>query len=127
MEIIFIIVISIIAALATQHLSIKNKWGSVRASAFISLIGGIIYYFLSNTGIPEATPVVIMGASFAAMSSEKIIPNKKWMFISGIIFSFIFLSTSSLFQGIGGGLGTTACVTVFITLGLLKIKSLIKL
>lgn len=128
MEIIFILTISIVAALATQYLNIKREWGSVKASSFVSLIGGITYYFLSaHINIMEATPVIIMGASFVAMSSEKIIPNKKWMFVAGIIFSFVFLSTNSLFQGIGGGLGTTACVTVFITLGLLKIRHLIKI
>jgi len=128
-----ILLLSVVAALITQHISINWKQGAVKASAAVSLVFGLAFYFLPSEMLGynlelliKTAPVAVMGASFAAMSSAQVISNKKLMTVAGIVFSFVFLFASSFFQGLGGGLGTTACVTVIITLGMVKIYNLIK-
>lgn len=100
----------------------------MKASAAVYLIFGIAFYFLPSNILGynlelliKNAPVAVMGASFVAMSSEPVIPTKKLMIIASAAFSGIFLFTSSFFQGLGGALGTSACVTVIITLGMVKI------
>lgn len=123
-----IFLLSIIAALVTQHISIDWKQGPVIASASVSLVFGVTFFFLPAEMfgynielIVKSAPVAVMGASFAAMSSGEMIPTKKLMVIAGAVFSLVFLFASPLFQGLGGGLGTTACVSVIMTLGMVKI------
>lgn len=43
------------------------------------------------------------------------------MAFSGSVFGLIFVSTSEFFIGYGGGLGTIACLSVIITLGLMSL------
>lgn len=109
---------SIISVLLTRKISISYKQGPVKASAGVSLIFGLLFKF----GIfNDIIPAVVMGASFAAMSSERVITNRLWMVLAGAIFSFIFIFASDFFEGNGGGLGITACIAVIITLGIMRI------
>ncbi len=113
-----IIGLSIAAALITWELNVKYCLGGVRASSLVSLITGLIIYFLK---LEPVYGVAIMGASFAAMSSEYVIPKRFWMLICGLIYSLVFINLpSDLFAGFGGKLGTTACLSVVMTLGVLK-------
>jgi len=127
-----IFLLSIIAALITQHISIDWKQGPVIASASVSLVFGVISLFLPAEMfgynielLVKSAPVAVMGVSFAAMSSGKMIPSKKLMAVAGAVFSFVFLFASPFFQGLGGGLGTTACISVIMTLGMVKIHKLL--
>lgn len=114
-----IFLLSIVAALATYELSLKYKFGAVRASSLVSLIAGLILYFLKLNPIYG---VAIMGASFAAMSTDKVVPTRFWMFICSLVFAAVFLGlNNNLFAGFGGKLGTTACISVVMTLGVMKI------
>lgn len=114
-----IFLLSIATVLATRELSLKCKLGPVRASSLLSLTAGMIIYFLRFDPVYSAT---IIGASFAAMSTDNVIPTRFWMAVSGLIFAMIFLNLSpDFFTGFGGKLGTTACLSVIMTLGVMKI------
>jgi hypothetical protein len=113
-----ILATSVVAALLTQELSIPRRFGAVRASAIVSLIFSLVIYIFPGNNTVLVMPPVAMGASFVAMSSRKVIPNRKWMIIAGLIFSFVFLLTSPSLEGYGGVLGTGACVSVIMAVGL---------
>lgn len=115
MYIAIIIISGFIAALATFYLNNRLQLGGVMASAAISVIAGGFFHFFPNLFDEYYTiniPLVIMGASFVGMASSRVI-RKYWIIgISGIIFSVLYLYTSSFFEGFGGGLGTTAAISL---------------
>ena len=119
-----IFITSVAAALLTQELSIPRKWGAVRASAFVSLLFGLFFFFLSDIDVPiYVDPLlspVAMGASFVAMSSSQVIPDRKWMTVASIIFAALFLISKPTFNGYGGLLGTGACVSVIMVIGIIN-------
>ncbi|MBM3200340.1 hypothetical protein FJZ53_05360 [Candidatus Woesearchaeota archaeon] len=111
--------LSLASALLTWELNVKRGWGGVKASSLVSLISGLIVYFLR---INPDYGAAVMGASFAAMSTDKVIPNRRWVSICGLVFAALFLGISSqAFGGFGGRLGTTSCMSVVMTLGLLRV------
>ncbi len=117
-----IIAASIAAAVITYELNVKRKLGSVIASAAVGLFFGAVYAALGSAGfvekdLAETIPLAAMGASFAGMSSKEVMPGHGWIALSGAVFSFIFLFSSPVFSGIGGGLGISACISVVITRG----------
>ncbi|MBN2367867.1 hypothetical protein JXC34_02535 [Candidatus Woesearchaeota archaeon] len=116
--------IGVLAAALTYTLSLDYKMGPVKASALPSLVVGIFFYVF-HSYFPQAisgnAPLIFIGASFVGMSSENRIPNILWAGFAGLVFSFFYLNASKMFAGFGGGLGTTACVSVVLTIGILKI------
>jgi len=117
MEILILFLTGILGAISTYIVANKYKQGAVRASALLSLLVGILFYTFPNiVNIKLAThiPLVFIGASFSGMTSPQIL-GKFSIIISGIIFSIIYLHTSTFFIGFGGGLGTTACISICIT------------
>lgn len=121
---IVLIVVSIVAAVATFVASVRYNMGPVKASALLSLAVGVFFYAFPWV-VPEylarTIPVAFIGASFCGMSSEKTVLNNWWMAFAGLVFGFIFVNTSKFFAGYGGGLGTTACLSVVVALGLMQI------
>lgn len=114
-----IIGLSVIAALITWELNVKYCFGGVRASSLVSLIAGLIVYF---SRLDSVYGLAIMGASFAAMSTEYVIPKRFWIVITGFVFSLIFSNLpNDLFAGFGGKLGATACISVVMTLGIMRV------
>ena len=115
MDIAIILISGCIFSTLTFFINNRLQLGGVMASAGVSLIVALCFYafpgFLNeylNTNIP----VVAMGASFIGMASARII-SKYWVIaLSGIFFSFVFLFTSSFFEGYGGSLGTTALIAL---------------
>lgn len=122
-ENIILIITSIISAIATYILSVKCKQGPVKASALLSFLVGtffLIFPSLFPETLSKSIPLVFFGASFVGMSSVKRISNNLWMAFAGMVFGLIFINSSKFFSGYGGGLGTTACLSVVITLGLIN-------
>ncbi len=117
-----VLLVSVVASLLTYELNIKMAQGAVKASAIVGLLFGLPVYFAPAFGIAHdilwTVPAAAIGASFAGMSSEKVITNRKWMLLTGAIFSGVFLFSSPVFAGNGGSLGTIACAAVVITLGI---------
>jgi len=127
-----IILTSVVWAVWPYLLSIFWKQGAVRWSALPSLIVWIVFLlFLSGVegyGI-EYIPIVFIGASFVGMASKKMVDSWIKIWFAGIVFGVIFMLSSSFWTGYGGGLGTTACISTVIVLGVLygwkKISSLL--
>jgi len=98
---------------------------TVRASS-ISIIAGCCIQFLLLKAFPDQTillkvPYVVCGATFCGMSSSQIIKNKFWVLGCGIVYTWIFITSDLIFNGIGGGLGTGACLAVLMFHGLMKL------
>lgn len=123
-----ILAVCVAAALLTYEIGTVRKKGAVRASALTGMLFGLPPYLLSladiTLGAFEAIPAAAIGASFAGMSSASAIPSRTWMAVSGGLFSGIFLFSSPVFAGNGGGLGISACIAVIITLGAIKMRDL---
>jgi len=115
MDLVIILIAGIFGALSTFYLNNTLQLGGVMASSGISILFGAFFFVfpnLINEYLTTHIPIVIMGASFIGMASSKII-HQAWVIgISGIIFSTIYLLTGTFFEGYGGGLGTTAAISL---------------
>ncbi|PTX41441.1 hypothetical protein C8P64_3241 [Christiangramia gaetbulicola] len=115
MQIAIIIISGFIAALVTFYLNNRLQLGGVMASAAISvLVGGFFYLYpnLLSDYYTTNIPLVVMGASFIGMATSKVVRQYWIIGISGFIFSVLYLSTGSFFEGFGGGLGSTAAISL---------------
>lgn len=126
---ILITIASTLSALSTYFISERLNQGAVRASALVTLVISLIF-LLSADWISEPyytqLPVVVFGASFVGMVSSKILQQYLSVAFSGIIFSIIYLNLSPYFNGVGGALGTTACISVICTYGFLALRNILK-
>lgn len=121
MEILILFITGIISALLTYIVNNKHRQGAVRASAGLSLLVGLFFYFFPEIFSPYLTkniPIVFIGATFIGMVSSKILPSYLLVGFSGFIFSIIYLNASPFFKGYGGALGTTASISVLVSLSL---------
>jgi Sec-independent protein secretion pathway component TatC len=112
---------SILGAFLTFVVSTKYKQGPVRASALLTLIvAGFCFLFpeLFSEDITKQIPLVFFGASFVGMTSEKLTRNYTSIIFAGIIFGFIYTVSPTFFDGYGGALGTAACISILVTIGL---------
>nr|WP_321228358.1 hypothetical protein [uncultured Psychroserpens sp.] len=114
-----------ISSIATFVLQVNFKQGAVRASALIGVLVGVFVLLFPKSLSPYLTenlPLVCFGASFIGMVSSKVLSNYFLIGISGIIFTIIFLNTSTYFHGFGGGLGSAACIGLLVTLSIPILK-----
>lgn len=121
MEISILFFTGIISAILTYVVNNKYRQGAVRASAGLSLLVGLFFYFFPELFSPYLTkniPIVFIGATFIGMVSSKILPSYLLIGFSGFIFSIIYLNASPFFKGYGGALGTTAAISVLVSLSL---------
>ncbi len=118
-----ILLIALLGSFSTYWGVYKLKWNSVLSSALFSLIFACIMKVFPwfDAEFSFKLSVVFIGASFIGMSSEKLIENKRFLFIATIFFVIVFLSVSVVFKGFGGGLGTSAAISVISSYGLKKI------
>jgi len=121
----FIIFISLIAAFCTYIMNVRLKQGPVKSSAGLSLLVAAFFYAFPHSLSPilvSKVPAAFFGASFAGMSNDTVLKSGRWAVLSGLIFGAIFVNTSKFFTGFGGGLGTTACLSVLMTIGIVSLK-----
>lgn len=121
MEIMILIITGIVAAVGTYLVNNKLQQGAVRASALLSLMVGLFFYYFPDLLSPDLTrniPLVFIGASFIGMVSSNILSSYILLSLSGIIFSVLFVNSSKYFAGYGGGLGTTAAISLLVSLSL---------
>ena len=110
-----------IAALSTFIANHTLKLGAVKASAGLSFIVALLCLFFDNIfkeDLAMQIQLVFFGASFVGMVSKEIISKHYLVGLGGLVFSAIYLNTSYFFEGFGGALGTTACISVIIVFGL---------
>ncbi len=121
LEQIILIITGIVSATLTYLVNNKYEQGAVRASAGLSLIVGLFFYLfpeLFSAYLTKNIPIVFIGATFIGMVSSKVLQNIFLIAIAGFVFSIIYLNTSHFFKGYGGALGTTAAISVLVSLSL---------
>ncbi len=109
-----------LGALLTFIVAHELKQGAVRASAGLSLIVGLVFYGLAELVGPILAieiPLVFFGASFVGMTGSAVVKGKWLILFGGLIFSGIYLASTEVFDGFGGKLGTAACVSSLLVLG----------
>ncbi len=126
MENTIILFAGIVSAIITFYFNNHLQLGGVMASAGVSVLAGSFFYLfpeLLSSYLTQNLPAVIMGASFIGMATFRVIPQYWIIGISGLFFSFIYLFTGSYFDGFGGGLGTTAAISLCSVIGLNLVKN----
>lgn len=112
-----LILSAIFAATATYILHNKYaKVSPVLASATLTLIITLVCHYYSNTEvIPiQQIPYVFIGGSFIGMSTRKKTKTIMNITLASLFFSLIYFKSSQFFQGYGGALGLSACISVLI-------------
>lgn len=116
-----LIIVSFISAVVTFYVNEELKQGPVRSSALLSLIVAVYFHYFAGSMDPylvKNIPLVFIGASFIGMVSVRLIANYLLIGVAGIIFCLIFLHTSIFFNGYGGALGTSACISLLAVLSI---------
>lgn len=119
MEKLILILIGMAGAMATYFVNTRLKQGPVRASALLTLPVAAFFYFfpaLCSPFITQNVPVVFIGSTFIGMVSAQKMSSYVGIALAGSIFSLIYLNTSRFFEGYGGALGTSACVSILVML-----------
>lgn len=112
-----IMVVSLVAAVATFALSLHRETGPVVASSLVGLLGGLLLPIMSPVnGITLA--VVAICASFTGMSSKERFPAMGWMVVAGLFTGVVFIFSTPCLGGAGGKLGTIAFGSVLAVGGL---------
>ncbi|MGK0367337.1 MAG: hypothetical protein ACI9QD_000471 [Thermoproteota archaeon] len=120
-----IYVFAIVSALLVYKLSQYKNFGSVNASTLVTLLSYPIIYMISAKHAPLYLSL-IFGASFVGMSSNKVINTVEVIF-SALIFSMLFIYFIPLLNGLGGALGLSAFLSVYLTVLVKKLIQLIPL
>ncbi|MEP2239672.1 MAG: hypothetical protein ABJI22_14990 [Maribacter sp.] len=118
MDQVIIILTGILGSTMTFFVSHRFNQGPVRASALLSLIIGLFFYFFPNTLNPYLSsniPVVFIGTSFIGMISTTTKRSYVHLTIAGLLFSIIYINKNNQFDGFGGALGALAFIALLIT------------
>lgn len=120
MEEMIILIISIVAGMATYIVSHILKRAAVIASAIITLVSGLILpYFFPTIGSMLATAAAC--SSYAGMISLENALNLFEMAVISLMTGILFIAARSAYLGIGGRLGTIAAISCFAWLGFKKV------
>lgn len=120
MEEFIILIISVVAGMATYIVSNILKRGAVIASAIITLVSGLMLpYFFPLMGGVLATAAAC--SSYAGMISLENALNLLEMAIISLMTGILFIAARSAYIGIGGRLGTIAAIACFAWLGFKKV------
>lgn len=126
MEKFILVLTGMCGAMATYFVNTKLKQGPVRASALLTLaIAAFCYFFpeLLSVYLTKNIPVVFIGSTFIGMVSAQKMSTYTGIAIAGLVFSAIYLNTSKFFDGYGGSLGTSACISILVMLCIPYFKS----
>lgn len=102
-------------AIITFYVNEKLKQGPVRSSAVLSLLVALYFYFFPggiNPALVKNIPLIFIGSSFIGMLSSRLLRNYWLIGVAGMVFCIIFLNASRFFNGYGGALGTSACISL---------------
>ena len=108
-ESVWILVISVVAAVLTYVMSIRLRQGPVLGSAFMGFyLGAVLMFF---PAVPAVLPVVAIGATFVGMSNMARLPHEGYVALGGVLFALLFIFSAPYFNGAGGKLGTIAFIS----------------
>lgn len=116
----------ICGAMATYFVNTRLKQGPVRASALLTLTVAAFFYFFPEVlsmYLTKNIPVVFIGSTFIGMVSAQKMSSYTGIAIAGLVFAIIYLNTSNFFDGYGGALGTSACISILVMLCIPYFKS----
>jgi len=110
---------SLISAIGT--FAFHNKYKRINpifASASLTLVVTLACTYLPlPTSLPiKEIPYVFIGSSFIGMSTRKKAKTFLNITLASLFFSLIYLKSSQFFQGYGGALGLSACISVLIVI-----------
>jgi hypothetical protein len=101
------------AAVSTYWLHTRFSINPVLASSVVTLLIALAFLpfgdFSQRLG---PIPYAGIGGSFIGMSTKKNIKGMESVLMAAIIFGVIFARSSQFFEGFGGALGTSACISV---------------
>lgn len=101
----------------TFYLNHKLGKGPVFASAIVAFFSGIIFpYLFGDWGLTMAA--AITAGSYAGMSGKDRIQNYVDMLVVSVFLSILYIISKDVFVGIGGKLGTIACISVISVYGM---------
>ena len=121
-----IIFTGIFASQLTYYFNNKLKLGAVLSSSLLTLIVSGFFFFNPNLLNPELTkniPLVFIGGSFIGMVSCNQLSTFIGVSLSGLIYSIIYVNTSHFFDGFGGALGTSACISLLVVMSIPYFRS----
>ena len=120
MEEVIILIVSILAGVATYIVSHILNRGAVIASAIITLVSGLMFpHFFPSIGGTLA--VAAACSSYAGMISLENALNLLEMAVISLMTGILFIAATSAYPGIGGRLGTIAAISCFAWLGFKKV------
>lgn len=107
------IVSAVVAAISTYWLHTRFRLNPILASTTVTLVIAVaVLPFANATDWVQAIPYAGIGGSFIGMSTKKNVKGFESVVLAGIIFGLIFIHSSQFFEGFGGALGTSACISV---------------
>lgn len=123
MESLLMVSVATVSAGLTYFIHTKWRLNPVLVSAAIALLVSSLCESVSGSGskLVEMIPFVSIGGTFVGMSTKKKVKTIYPIFIAGFVFSLLFIRSSSLFEGFGGALGISACVSVLAVTGMQKV------
>ncbi len=115
------VITSLVGTILTYWLNNKKGYGPIKASAIPAFIVAVPLQIVPVSGFIALIPIVFFGASFVGMSNDKTLG---WLSVvaSSVLFAIIFHFAHPYFNGYGGALGATACLSCLI--GILLQKAL---
>src|SRR5690606_24168280 len=76
-----------------------------------------------NPYLTNNVPVACSESIYTGMVSAQKISTYTGIAIAGLVFAAIYLNTSKFFDGYGGSLGTSACISILVMLCIPYFKS----
>ncbi len=121
-----LVLTGMLGAASTFYVNEHLKYGPVRASALLSLVVGLLFYWFPNALNPYLTrniPLVFAGSTFIGMVSSSVVSRYSTLILAGLLFVVIYLNASGFFKGYGGALGTAASIALMAALGFTALLS----
>lgn len=114
-----VVLVGVAGAVITFYLAHNRKLGIVKASAFTTFLIALPLEWIDLNGFAPVVAAIFMGGTFVGMSGES---NIKWSFLvlAGIFYGVLFYYLSVNYNGLGGTLGTTACLSCLMAVLLQK-------
>ncbi|MBA2405931.1 MAG: hypothetical protein H0V66_14235 [Bdellovibrionales bacterium] len=112
-NLLLVVLISQLSTQATHTLALKENFGAVRASSFLTLVFIGLTFTLPFEIIPTLQ-AVFLGSSFVGMTDPKRL--SRWqLFIASLIFCVNFQFLIGYLKVFGGALGLSAFIACLIT------------